>query len=305
MSSAHEVAAVIVTYQPDAVRVGKMLEALKGEVSHAVIVDNASDELPEHRWRLQWPTLVLRRLAVNKGVGAAQNEGVAVAAALGATHVLLLDQDSAPSSGMVSNLLAATESLARRGLKAGCVGPQRRRPGSAESTGFTQLGWLGVRKLQCDDSSRPVQCDFVVASGSLVPLSAWHEVGGMEEELFIDLVDTEWCLRARSKGYGVYGAAAVLEHTIGEAGRQIGVGRQARLPRHKPFRYYYIFRNSFLLARRPYVPLKFVLFQFRLLAATFFLVGVLGGRWLELRMMARGMYDGLRGVTGRVAVAHR
>ena len=61
----------------------------------------------------------------------------------------------------------------------------------------------------------------------------------MEEALFIDQVDTEWCLRARSMGYRVFGACgAILEHRLGEAYYRIWFGRWRQLPRHKPFRYY-------------------------------------------------------------------
>ena len=298
VTSVAKVAAVIVTYQPDTAQVERILQALEGEVDSIVLVDNGSSEVPEQRWRQHSARLVVRRLAENKGIGAAQNEGVAVAKAAGATHVLLLDQDSLPAAGMVPVLLGAAQLLAERGVRVACVGPQRRRPDSEAVTGFTRLGWLGLRKIRCEDPTRPVECDFVVASGSLIPLASWEQVGGMEVDLFIDLVDTEWCLRARAKGYGVYGTAAVLDHTIGEAGKRAPL---LGLPRHKPFRYYYIFRNTMLLARRPYVPLQVVVFQLGWLAALFLLVGVLRGGWSELRMMGRGARDGLRGVTGKLA----
>jgi rhamnosyltransferase len=295
------VVAVIVTYRPDAARVERILQALADDVSAVVIVDNGSDDLPEERWRQSFPALVLRRLAANRGIAVAQNAGAAEAEQLGASCILLLDQDSLPAAGMVPALCAALEDLVTRNVKVACVGPQLRRWGSREAEGFTRVGWLSFDKVTPDVA---VECDFVMASGSLVPAAVWDEVGGMEESLFIDLVDTEWCLRARSRGFRVYGVAgAFLDHDLGEPGRHASLGKHLRLARHKPFRYYYIFRNTLLLWRRPYVPLKVVLFQLKWLAGLFLVFGVLGG-WKEMRMMLRGVADGLRGVTGKLEDQH-
>jgi rhamnosyltransferase len=294
------VVAVIVTYRPDAARVERILQALTGDVSAVVIVDNGSDDIPEERWRGSFPALVLRRLAANRGVAVAQNVGVAEARQLGALQVLLLDQDSIPAPGMVPALHAALEALAARKMRAACVGPQLRRWGSSQAEGFTRVGWLSFDKVISDAAT---ECDFLIASGSLIPVAMWDEVGGMEECFFIDLVDTEWCLRARSRGLRIYGiAGAFLEHTLGEPGRHASLGEGLRLARHEPVRYYYMFRNTLLLWRRPYVPLKIVLFQLKWLVGLFLVFGVLGvfgGRY-ELRMMLRGITDGLRGVTGKL-----
>jgi len=76
-----------------------------------------------------------------------------------------------------------------------------------------------------------MECDFLLSSGSLVPLDVIDKVGGMEEELFIDQVDTEWCLRARSMGYRVFGAfGAILEHRLGEAHARAWFDRWPHLP---------------------------------------------------------------------------
>jgi rhamnosyltransferase len=124
----------------------------------------------------------------------------------------------------------------------------------------------------------------------------------MEESLFIDQVDTEWCLRARSKGYRIFGVCgAVLEHRLGETAQRVWTGRWRRLPRHKPFRYYYIFRNTILLCRRPYVPGRWVLFNLRWLVVLFITYGLLTRvRTGELGMMVKGAVDGVRGVTGKL-----
>ena len=79
------------------------------------------------------------------------------------------------------------------------------------------------------------------------------------------------------------------------------IDAHAHLPRYKPLRYYYIFRNTIPLSRRDYAPLKWVLFNARWLAALFLLFGVFArDRRGELGMMVKGMLHGIRGITGKL-----
>lgn len=294
--------AVIVTFEPRIERLSKTLAALAGQVEGIVIVDNGSTHLDEASLREVYRLFELEKLETNKGIGAAQNKGMVIARRLGYEYVLLLDQDSVPHTGMVNCLRVALEGLRADGYSVGCVGPRVRFPGTEGLSRFARIGWLTLRFGRCKDSSSVVECDMLISSGSLIPLAAIEEIGGMEEDLFIDQVDTEWCLRARSKGYRVFGACgAVLEHRLGESFTRFWMGYWRRLPRHKPFRYYYIFRNTLILSRRSYVPLKWILFNVRWLAALFLVYGLFARRREgELGMMMKGMLHGIRGVTGKL-----
>jgi rhamnosyltransferase len=294
------VCAIIVSYRPDNARLAQVLSTLRGTVDGVVLVDNASAELDEARLRAACPALVLKRLESNRGIAAAQNEGIALARQRQSRYVLFLDQDSLPNPAMVSNLREALEKLQAGGERVACVGPRVRLPGGESLSGFSRLGWLGLRSVACPTENAAVECDFLLSSGSLVPLEVIERVGGMEEALFIDQVDTEWCLRARSMGYRVFGACgAIMEHRLGEAHSRIWLGRWRYLPRHRPFRYYYIFRNSLLLFRRDYASLKWIWFQAQCLGALFLRYGLFS-RDGELRMMLKGAAHGLRHVTGKL-----
>lgn len=294
--------AVIVTFQPRTEALSVTLSALASQVDGIVIVDNGSTQLDEAPLRAVYRSLEVKTLGINKGIGAAQNEGTAHARELGYENVLLLDQDSVPQKGMVECLRTVLERLRAEGHKVGCVGPRVRLPESDVLSRFAKIGWLTLRHGSCRDPSSAVECDMLISSGSLIPLDVIEAVGGMEEDLFIDQVDTEWCLRARSKGYRIFGACgAVLEHRLGESAARFWIGRWRRLPRHKAFRYYYIFRNTILLSRRNYSSLKWILFNARWLAALFLLYGVFTRhRTGELGMMMKGMLHGIRGVTGKL-----
>jgi len=304
-NAGQSVCAVIVTYNPDSERLGKTLQALAATVARIVIVDNASAELREEALRQRVSNLVVKRLPENLGVAAAHNAGFALARDLGYPHVLLLDQDSRPDERMVGALFSALTRLQADGARVGCVGARLANRENGTVSQFTRIGWLGATRVPCSDEAPVVECDVVFSSGSLVPMTAFDAVGGLEEGLFIDHVDNEWCLRARAKGYRIFGACnAILEHRLGEGEGRIWLGRWRRLPRHKPFRYYYMFRNTVLLCRRDYVPLRYGLYYFTWLAALFLAFGVFARqRNGELGMMLKGLAHGLRGITGKLLTA--
>lgn len=144
------------------------------------------------------------------------------------------------------------------------------------------------------------EADFVISSGSLIPINVLDDIGPMDESLFIDHVDTEWCLRVQSKGYRLFGVpGARMLHTLGESRTRIWFLRWWTVPHYLPFRFYYIFRNSFLLQSREYISLKWRLaILFRCLKILFFYGLFSNQRFSCLRMMGKGIVDGLRGVTG-------
>lgn len=79
----------------------------------------------------------------------------------------------------------------------------------------------------------------------------------MDEQLSIDHVDTDWFLRANAQGLLSHGVCdAVMVHGLGEATYRVWFGPWHFVPKHKPFKYYYIYRHSLLLNRRPYAPVK-------------------------------------------------
>lgn len=297
------VIAVIVTYNPDLAILEELLTALLRQVAMAVVVDNGSsnstsDRLEQQR---QLGSFELITLEENLGLAAAQNRGIRRARELGCTHVLLLDQDSIPAANMVARLLAAEEECITRGERVGVVGPRFIDPVTGAETWFHGRGALRYRYLRCsgEGTGTVVRADLLIASGMLIRCDVLDEVGAMDETLFIDLVDTEWCLRAAASGYGVFGVCdAVMQHSIGShtvtaPGK---VGRRATFPVHKPLRYYYMFRNSVLLTINPSIPTWWKLNNAMELLFLLMLLPIAADRRLaSLKMILRGLVDGFRG----------
>lgn len=294
--------AVIVSFNPEKSRLHILLSTLRCQLDDIVIVDNGSDNFEELNEMVQGvPNCKLLPLKHNLGIGVALNYGICEARAAGYGAVLLMDQDSIPSSTMVSDLSQGLRQLFARGEKAAAIGPRF----VDKETGMLSrhvvfAGWR-VGRVDCNSKTEPVEVDFLITSGSLIPLEALNTVGPFEERLFIDHVDTDWVLRAKAMGYRVFGdCTALMEHNLGEWRRRIWLGRWREVPIHKPFRYYYIFRNSIWLRQQPHASVAWKRVDSTRLFLIFCFMAIFHPQRLSvLKMIVLGVYDGLRGRMGK------
>lgn len=243
----------------------------------------------------------LLALGRNRGIGAALNQGIGAVKDVGCDAVVLMDQDSIPSPTMVGDLHRGLRWLMDQGERVAAIGPRFFDRHSGQLSRHVVFAGWRVGRIDCRSDHQPLAVDFLITSGSLVPLDTLAVIGGFNEELFIDHVDTEWVLRAQSKGYRAFGdCTAVMEHDLGEYRRRIWLGRWREVPVHKPFRYYYIYRNSIWLRRQPYTTAVWKRVDATRLMQIFgFMTLFHPQRLTVLKMIWRGWQDGLRGRMGR------
>jgi len=196
--------ACIVTYEPDIELLNANIAAVLGQVEGVVLVDNASRNLSSFLQTLD-PRVDVLRQSQNQGLSRAMNAAARRAQAEGADAVLMLDQDSVVSAGAgasLSNALRADPGLA------------------IVAAHMVDRNVEGVGESPTDVLEAVNAC---ITSGSLVRLSDWAAVGGWDENLFIDYVDFDFCLRLRMRGRGIrIDHETKLDHAIGDAQR---VGR--------------------------------------------------------------------------------
>lgn len=201
---------------------------------------------------------------------------------------------------MVAKLLAAEDRMLGRGEKVGALGPVYRDSRLGKSWPFYSLSRFGVRARHCR-AGDIVPCDLLITSGTLVRLEVIESVGPLNEEFFLEHVDTEWSLRVRYRGLQLYGVCdAGMEHKLGSAAARVPLsGRLVQI--YPPYRYYYLFRNALLLGRRDWARVPWKLNEAKRLAIRLvFLALFVPPRWARLRFMALGLWHGLRGRTGPV-----
>lgn len=289
----------MVTYQPDLARLRRLLDAVAPQVAHVVVVDNGSgDDCLGWLRSLASQALTLVELGSNRGIAAAQNIGIAQARKTGCSHLLLLDHDSIPAPTMVTDLLHAIGRVKPTGRGVAAVGPRYLDERQDNPPPFIQVRGLRVHRCPCETPDAVVEVDYLIASGSLIPMTTLDVVGGMADELFIDYVDIEWGLRARRLGFQSYGVCgARMSHDLGDAPISF-MGR--RLPVHSALRHYYHFRNAVWLYRSADLPLHWKCADgWRLLLKYGFYTLFANPRREHFLMMSQGMLDGLRGRMGR------
>ena len=302
ISDKSKVASITVAYNPSPERLAEQLRALQGEVDEILVVDNGSESPVEGIPQLGGEAMRVLTLPGNAGVARGFNVGVAAARELGAEYVLLLDDDSVPAPGMVAELVAACRQQSSiHGSQVAAVGPRVQDARDPHDYPFIRLGWTHNRHVRCGTTPEElISCDFLISSGSLVPMSAFTVVGEFDEGLFIDSVDLEWCCRARARGLALYGVcAARLDHRLGD--RRHTVLNAFELVVHSPERIYYMTRNRFLLYRRPYMPLKWKLKDMlRWLAKFAATVLLIPPRIEYARMTWRAIRDAFGGRSGKL-----
>jgi rhamnosyltransferase len=291
--------AIIVTYHPDPLGIRALLASLQPQVQGIVVVDNGSaDDLAA---LLSGTMSHLLPLGENLGVAAGLNQGICFAETQGFCRLLLLDQDSVPAPDMVLRLNAALDLLTNQGEQVAAVGAHLLDPATGHSLRIARFGPFSFRFVTQTPGTGIERADFLCSSGSLIPLATLQRVGLMDERLFIDLVDTEWFLRAAAQGYSAFSVGdAVLQHCLGDRSIRVATGF---VPVHSPLRHYYIFRNSMLLNRRSSIPLHWKYNNtVQLVYMLVFFALFTPPRLQHLLKMLCGLWDGLRGQSGRAVI---
>jgi rhamnosyltransferase len=296
------VCAIFVCYFPDHVQLTRAVAVMRPQVGAVILIDNGADPQVRH-WlededkRGEITHIVME---TNVGVAAGQNIGISWARQHGFSHVLIMDQDSIAASDMVLRLIGTLTKIESSGRKVGAIGPKLQDTNTRESFHFIRLGLTGNLVHLLPNESEPVLVDIIISSGTLIPLDVIDTVGGMDESFFIDNVDVEWCFRAASFGFNLYGdIGAVMEHTLGDTVKRFWFLRWQEVIVHKPLRLYFIMRNRVRLYFRSYTPVLWVMQDLiRICAKLIIFTIVVPPRRSNFAMMLRGLWDGLAGRGG-------
>lgn len=239
--SASPVWAVFSTFRPGDGALDAVASVID-QVDGVIVVDDGSGSAAESvLTRLEATGAAVVRRPSNDGIAAALNDGIARAIAAGAAFVVTFDQDSRVDEGFVRDLVAAHGEATRAGARVGLVVPEY---------------FAGVRQ-QTGPAASFGDAANVIQSGMLIPTAVIAEAGHLREDFFIDLVDMEFGLRLRARGWRVLAAGGVrMEHTLGTRYRRELFRRTVALPGipsefslSTPFRYFYRVRNRLILNR--------------------------------------------------------
>nr|HPJ21580.1 hypothetical protein [Clostridia bacterium] len=86
--------------------------------------------------------------------------------------------------------------------------------------------------------------NWCITSGAITNIPVLKKLGGFDEDMFIDLVDFEYCLRLGESGYRIIRANGfVLKQRLGDLFEKHIGKRRIFVTNHSPMRVYYYSRN--------------------------------------------------------------
>lgn len=293
-----KIIAVVVTYFPDYKTLNTLIEAVIPQVDGVVIIDNATANLCTEDFQFSHSVEWLLNRS-NLGVAEAYNQGIAIAQRNEASHIVLFDQDSYPAANMIEVLFHTWRQANDAGLKVAALGPNYRDTKGMYQSPFVKMKGLGLARVECN-AGESVEVDHLISSGCLIDLETLRDIGPFEEQLFIDYVDTEWCLRARKKGYLLFGVGdANMQHSLGDNYLRF---LHKRIPAHSPLRHYYLLRNGAWLASQAWVGWRWRIIDCKRLIKIFIVFSLLSDSpWNHCKMMVLGLLHFVKGKMGKLS----
>jgi rhamnosyltransferase len=292
---AQTICAVVVTYFPD----GDFLQRIEKvalQVAKIVIVDNGSSPPCVEQLTRVAESLSAHLILnpCNQGLASGLNTGVRWAALQGFQWALTLDQDTTVAPDMIETLTTLVDCYSGRGQLA-VVGSNYRDKVN---------GALFHEPVTAVNGFPGKEMTSVLTSGSLISIPAFQAIGGFRDDFFIDCVDHEYCLRARSHGFHVVLASKpIMDHGIGHGAQRRLLWKTVATSNHSPVRQYFLARNSLILARE-YWGKESPWIRFYLWAWMKLLVRVVlleQERLSKIKHVLMGCVDGILGRTGSLS----
>lgn len=279
MTEQNEIGLIFVLYHPTT----EQLERIKNIATYygGIIVDNSgTPNFPDER--IGKMSYVIND---NVGIATAQNIGIREIMASGmVSHVVFLDQDSKVSANYLIQIVEEYKRLSKN-RKIATLGPT-----VIDET--TDAAYASAFHKDVIGKDGFIARPQIISSGSVIEVNILKEVGLMEDKLFIDFVDFEWCWRAKAKGY-VSGITTKLSirHKVGV--NELNIGKH-KIIVSSPFRYFYQFRNLLWLAKRSYVPTRWKInYGAKMMARLIYFPFVLKDGWKIEKQMWKGIRHGL------------
>ena len=289
-----KVAAIIISYNPD----NNLLDSINllvNQVEKIIIVDNGSE--PEKKRNIN---LIMdidkKKIEVifneeNLGIATALNIGVREALNQGYNWILTMDQDSKASSNMVEKMLEVYNKIDER----------ERKEILSIFPNFVDERIQSIEENSNMDSYEYVDAD--ITSGNLLRAEVFDKVGFFDDSLFIDLVDTDFCMRLNEKNIKMIKVRdAILYHSLGESQSVKSILGKFNTSNHSALRRYYMTRNRFYIWEKYKDLNSFTLNRDKKLFKKEFIKIILGekDKVNKIKMVFKGYKDYKKGIRGKL-----
>lgn len=289
-----KVAAIIVSYNPD----NNLLDSVNlliNQVEKIIIVDNGSKDKNKKDINLikdidkQKINIVFNE--ENLGIATALNIGVKQALKDGYDWILTMDQDSKASSNMIEKMLEVYNNIDKN-----------------ERDNILSIfpNFVDERVQSIEENSNMSSYEYVdadITSGNLLKAEVFDKVGFFDDSLFIDLVDTDFCMRLNEKNIKMIKVRdAILYHSLGESQSVKSGFLKFNTSNHSALRRYYMTRNRFYTWEKYKDLNSFTLNRDKKLFKKEFVKIILGekDKVNKIRMVFKGYKDYKKGIRGKL-----
>lgn len=237
--------ALVILFHPSEAHLMRAV-AMRSECDRLLVVDNSPQPDSRAASLMREAGIEVLHHGNRHGIAGAFNCGVSALFERGADAVALFDQDSDAPSGYFDVMRERCASL---GGMAFMAGPRIFDENDQRFLPELSTSGLGVARLTLRADAAMQRCAFLISSGCVLSREAFARLGRFDETLFIDHVDTEYCLRALVRNVPIYVVPSlVLSHRIGSRHRHRLGPFEVTTMNHPAFRRYYSARNAMHLA---------------------------------------------------------
>lgn len=220
---------VVILYNPTD-EIAQHIRTYLSKVEKLYVFDNSEDIVNRNLEDLGDRVVVIAD-GVNRGISERLNAAAEMAIAANGEWLLTMDQDSFFAEASLGQYMQCLEH-------------------------FTDKENVGMFGVEYEKKSTDYDCETedttnLITSGSMVNLKLFQKIGGFDEQLFIDEVDAEYCLRSNQKDYKtVKFKNVILNHSLGVVSQHRSLKNFKSTPRtlHSPLRVYYMVRNFLYIA---------------------------------------------------------
>lgn len=237
--SKSDICAGIVTYNPDCERLYKCIEAIINQVDSVIIVDNNSNNKREifeiTRYFKEKCAFILNH--ENLGLAKAMNQEAQEAYKRNYKWILTLDQDTICSQFLIE--------LYEKIMRYNSVGMITCNSIYNKNDIFERPDEAIKEKIDV------VEIDRCITGGSLLNIEAWKEIGGFDEQLFIEWVDYDICAALKRSNYKIYNLNYEGIFQIGGKPSEKKIfGKKIIYSSYSGMRRYYQIRNCIYFLRK-------------------------------------------------------
>ena len=227
-------AACVILYNPSKDNI-KNIDTYLSKVSELYVYDNTETKSNENLFK-DYPNVHYYWDGENKGLSIRLNQACERALKSKFDYLLTMDQDSSFLEENIDQYFSSILSFPTK-----------------EKVAVYGLEYI-LNDIN-DSTPNYSEVDHLITSGSVLNLKLFSEIGGFDENLFIDGVDIDYCYSALTKGFlNIKFGKLFFEHSLGEPVRRSSITSFYLIKKnrivHSAIRVYYMQRNMLYLEKK-------------------------------------------------------